>query len=73
MAIKTTSRKTTTEETITFTEADIINVLADAYGLALAGPGKYDAEVSVSAGGLLRGINFRRIVAELPILGTDEI
>ena len=73
MAIKTTSRKTTTEETITFTEEQIIAALAKAYNLPMKGPDQYDAEVDVSSAGLLRGINFRRIITELPIHGTENI
>lgn len=73
MATKITSRNTRTEETITFTEEEVIAALAKAYNLPMKGPDQYDCDVDISSSGTLRAIVFRRTVHELPVTGSATI
>jgi hypothetical protein len=73
MATKITARNTRTDETITFTEEEVIAALAKAYNLPMKGPDQYDCDVDITSGGTLRGITFRRAVYELPVTGSVTI
>lgn len=72
MAIKTTSKIENIRETITFTEDEVIAVIAQHYGLDMKGPRQYDVEVEVS-NNLLREIKFTRTMTATPIDSTTEI
>jgi hypothetical protein len=73
MATKHTSRNSNVNETITFTEDEVIAALAKAYNLPMKGPDQYDCEVDISSSGTLRSIKFTRTVSELPLVQSVEI
>lgn len=73
MATKITARNTRTDETITFTEEEVIAALAKAYNLPMKGPDQYDCDVDISSSGTIRAIVFRRAVYELPVTGSVTI